>query len=57
MVHGIELARVLDVATEDLVEVAHGARLPFMSIDGKLFVEPGDVPAWRKRCEQILGED
>ena len=57
MGNGIELARVLDVATEDLVEVAHGARLPFVNINGKLFVEPGDVTAWRKRCQQILGDD
>jgi hypothetical protein len=57
MGNGIELTRVLGVAIEDLVEIAHSALLPFVNINGKLFVEPGDVTAWRKRCQQILGDD
>jgi hypothetical protein len=52
----VDLARTMGLPLEELIFVRDTCRLPFMSIDGKLFVEPGDVPAWRKRCEQILGE-
>ena len=49
----VELARITECALEDLVGIAHSARLPFVNVNGRLFIERADEPAWRKRCEQI----
>jgi hypothetical protein len=53
----VDLARITECALEDLVLIAHSARLPFVNINGRLFIEGNDEPAWRKRCQQILGDD
>jgi hypothetical protein len=49
----VELARLTECALEDLVGIAHSTRLPFVNINGRLFIENKDVTAWRKRCEEI----
>jgi hypothetical protein len=52
----VDLARITECALEDLVLIAHSARLPFVNINGRLFIENKDVTAWQKRCQQ-LGND
>ena len=53
----VDLARVTACPLEELVGIAHSTRLPFVNINGRLFIEGNDEPAWRKRCQQILGDD
>jgi hypothetical protein len=53
----VELARITECALEDLVLIAHSARLPFISIAGRYWIEPQDMGAWRTRTKQLLGDD
>jgi hypothetical protein len=52
----VELARLTQCAMEDLVALAHSTRLPFVNINGRLFIEKQDAPVWQRRCQQ-LGDD
>jgi hypothetical protein len=53
----VDLARILEVAIDDLVLVQNAVRLPVVNIGGKLFCENEDINAYRTATRQLFGEN